>query len=73
MTNQEHINHILKLNKRERVSIAQLLWDSIASDNESVAVSQEEKDLLNERKRQYDDGQFEGDSWENVRERLFKQ
>lgn len=73
MTTQEHLDHLLKLNKNEKVSIVQLLWDSIASDNEPMSVSQEEKDLLDERKEQYDAGKLQGNSWKKVKERLLNQ
>lgn len=70
MTTKEHIDHLLKLNKVERISVVQLLWDSIASEGDEKEVAQAEKEMLDDRQQQYDAGSLHGDSWENIQKRL---
>ncbi len=61
---------ILALPVEERIQLAMSIWDSVAE--ELSQLSEEEKQLLNERLRDYQANPQAGDSWEAVRARLWK-
>ncbi len=67
MTKQEHIDYLLTLDEKERLSIANLLWQSLESEK---GILDAEKEMLDERKRKYLRGEVKADSWQNVKKRL---
>jgi len=54
----------------ERILLVQEIWDSIAAEQESVELTQAEKDELDRRLAAYEAAPQEGSSWEQVKSRL---
>jgi putative addiction module component (TIGR02574 family) len=63
-------SEILGLPVEDRIQLAMSIWDSVAE--EAVHLSDEEKQLLDERLREHHENPSTGDSWEVVRARLWK-
>ncbi len=61
---------ILSLPMEDRIHLAMSIWDSVAE--ESASLSEEEKELLDDRLRDHQENPKTGDSWEAVRARLWK-
>lgn len=61
---------ILALTVEDRIELAMSIWDSVAE--ESTHLSEEEKQLLDERLQDHRDNPTTGESWEAVRARLWK-
>ncbi|MFN9416036.1 MAG: addiction module protein [Pirellula sp.] len=63
-------SEILGLPVEDRIQLAMSIWDSVAE--EAVHLSDEEKQLLDERLREHHENPSAGESWEVVRARLWK-
>jgi putative addiction module component (TIGR02574 family) len=63
-------SEILGLPVEDRIQLAMSIWDSVAED--VVHLSDEEKQLLDKRLREHHENPSAGDSWEAVRDRLWK-
>jgi len=61
---------ILALPVEDRIRLAMSIWDSVAE--ESTQLSEDEKRLLDERLRDHLENPSTGESWEVIRERLWK-
>ncbi len=61
---------ILALPVEDRIRLAMSIWDSIAE--ESTQLSEDERRLLDERLRDHLENPSTGESWEVIRERLWK-
>lgn len=61
---------ILALTVEDRIELAMSIWDSVAE--ESTHLSEEEKQLLDERLQDHRENPTTGESWEAVRVRLWK-
>jgi putative addiction module component (TIGR02574 family) len=61
---------ILALPVEDRIRLAMSIWDSVAE--ESTQLSEDERRLLDERLRDHLENPSTGESWEVVRERLWK-
>lgn len=54
----------------ERIEFVQRLWDEIAQDPDSVPITDEQKAILDERLRAYEQDQDPGEPWAEVRDRI---
>ena len=63
-------SEILALPVEDRIQLAMSIWDSVAE--ETPHLSEEDKQLLDERLREHHENPNAGDSWEIVRARLWK-
>ena len=64
---------LLTLTVPQRIALAQDLWDSVAAEHESVPLTDDERDLIDERLRAYDADPSGALPWERVRENLLKE
>ena len=58
------------LSVAERILLVEEIWDSIAADQESLPVTQAQKDELDRRLAAYEANPTAGSSWEEVKARL---
>ena len=63
---------IFRLSIPERIQLAEDLWDSIAADQHTVPLTEDQQFVLNERLADYAQNPDEGDSWDAVRKRLWE-
>ena len=63
-------SEILAMPVEDRIQLAMSIWDSVA--DEASQLSEEDKQLLDERLREHRENPNAGDSWEVVRARLWK-
>jgi putative addiction module component (TIGR02574 family) len=61
-----NIDYLLKLDRKEKMRIVQLLWDDIANDNNYTYVSVEHKKVLDERMKLLENGKAEFKSLEEI-------
>jgi putative addiction module component (TIGR02574 family) len=61
--NTSQINEILKLNVKERISLVELIWDSISAVPESLDLTESQKEELDERLAEYNENPEHGISW----------
>ncbi|ASB50176.1 addiction module protein [Alkalitalea saponilacus] len=64
---------ILKLSVSERILMVEAIWDSIAESDEQVELSEETKQLLEERLEGHKNNPEEGSSWDEVKARIKSQ
>ena len=64
------ISELLELPVGERVRLAQVLWDSVAANQEAYPISDAERRELDRRLREYDRDPTAGSSWEDVKRRI---
>ncbi len=60
----------LQLSRRERIDLAQEIWDSIAGDSVAEPLSQPQREELDRRLDDLDHGGSRGQEWKGVRERI---
>ena len=60
----------LELPVGERVRLAQVLWDSVASNQQAYPISEAERRELDRRLEEYDRNPNAGSSWEDVKRRI---
>ena len=63
---------IFSLTIPERIQLAEDIWDSITADQHSVQISDIQQIVLNERLTEYALNPDEGDTWNEVRKRLWQ-
>jgi len=64
------LKDILNLSVSERIIIVEAIWDSISENEEKVALSEETRQLLNDRLIAHQNNPNEGSSWEEVKSRI---
>lgn len=64
------LQDILNLSVSERILIVEAIWDSISANEDSVALSEETRQLLDDRLRAHQNNPNEGSSWEEVKSRI---
>lgn len=62
--------NLQELTNSEKILLAEDLWDSVASNERLFPITEEQKNILNERLASYSIDQDSGDSWQNVRNRI---
>ncbi len=63
---------IQDLSNTEKVILAQELWDSVVIDQQSLDVSQEQINELDQRLAQFEMDGEQGSSWSDVKGRVLK-
>lgn len=69
------ISYILKLSIPEKILLVEAIWDSIATEKKkgsSFSLSPEQILILEEEMTQYGLNPEEGDSWEQIKRRIYK-
>jgi putative addiction module component (TIGR02574 family) len=61
---------IENLSAIEKVELAQRIWDSVAAEQESIELSKEQTQLLNDRLKSFEADQNFGSSWSDVKSRI---
>ncbi len=61
---------LFKLSAAERLELVEELWDSIADDDEVLALTDEQREDLDRRLAEADADPTGGSPWEEVRERI---
>jgi putative addiction module component (TIGR02574 family) len=64
------LQDILNLSVSERIIIVEAIWDSISENEETVALSEETMQLLDDRLIAHQNNPNEGSSWEEVKSRI---
>lgn len=72
MTNVDFREEIKRLDVAERILLAEEIWDSIVENQEAVAISQAQKDELEQRLEFYSNAPEKGLSWQEVKSRIQK-
>ena len=67
------LTDILELSVQDRISLAQQIWDSVASDPDSIPLSAEQREELERRLEEYRKNPQDGAAWEDVQRRLRSQ
>jgi putative addiction module component (TIGR02574 family) len=62
----------LDLSIPERIQLVEDIWDTIAAGVDAVELSDEEKQIIDDRLEAYHRNPNEGSSWENVIRRITK-
>ena len=63
-------SEIKKLSVAERMGLVEEIWDSIAADQELLAITEAQKKELDRRIALGESGPDRGKSWDSVRDRL---
>jgi putative addiction module component (TIGR02574 family) len=63
-------DEIYQLTIDERLLLVQEIWDSIVADQESLAVTEAQKEELDRRLEAYHASPEEGSSWDEVKQRI---
>ena len=64
------LEELFKLSAAERLEFLEKLWDSIADDDEALALTDEQREDLHRRLVEADADPTGGSPWEEVRERI---
>ena len=64
---------ILKLSVSERILMVEAIWDSIAENDDKLELTNETKQLLDERLAAHKNNPNEGSSWEDAKARIKSQ
>ena len=64
------LQDILNLCVSERIIIVEAIWDSISENEETVSLSEETRQLLDDRLIAHQNNPNEGSSWEEVKSRI---
>ena len=64
------LQDILNLSVSERILIVEAIWDSISENEETVSLSEETRQLLDDRLIAHQNNPNEGSSWEEVKSRI---
>ncbi|MGO9570184.1 MAG: addiction module protein [Desulfomonilaceae bacterium] len=70
MTQSEIVGEIRQLSVAERLLLVQEIWDSIVADQESLPITEAQRDELDRRLEAYRTAPQEGASWEEVKNRV---
>ena len=63
-------DELLRLSPTQRLLIAQDLWDSVIDQPDALALSEEQRAVLDERLAAYESDPQAGSSWQEVRKRI---
>lgn len=66
----ENYIDIQKLSQAERILLAEKLWDSVATNQDLIEVTESQKQILDERLAAYAASPNEGMSWEDVKKEM---
>ncbi|WP_032095993.1 MULTISPECIES: addiction module protein [unclassified Alteromonas] len=61
---------IENLSAIEKVELAQKIWDSVAAEQDSIELSKEQTQLLNDRLKSFETDQNFGSNWSDVKSRI---
>ena len=61
---------IENLSAIEKGELAQRIWDSVAAEQDSIELSKEQAQLLNDRIKSFEADQDFGSSWSDVKSRI---
>lgn len=61
---------IQNLSTIEKVELAQQIWDSLAAEQDSISLSEQQKKLLNDRLTAFEADNDYGSSWQEVKNRI---
>ncbi len=61
---------ILRLSIKERLSLVEDIWDSIASDSGSIELTEAQSSELDRRIEAYERDQSPGEPWDEVKEQI---
>lgn len=64
------VTDTLKLSIPERIQLVEDIWDTIASETESVELTENEKKIIDERLEVYHKNPDEGSPWDEVYKRI---
>ena len=64
------VTDTLKLSIPERIQLVEDIWDTIASETESIELTENEKKIIDERLEAYHKNPDAGSSWEEVYKRI---
>ena len=59
-----------ELTNSEKILLAEALWDSVASNEQLFPITEEQKNILDQRLAKYSLEPDSGNSWQNVRNRI---
>ena len=62
--------NLQELTNSEKILLAEELWDSVASNQQLLPITEEQKNILEKRLASYSLDHDSGDSWQNVRNRI---
>ncbi len=62
--------NLQELTNSEKILLAEDLWDSVASNEQLIPITEDQKKILDKRLAKYSLDQNSGDSWQNVRNRI---
>ena len=68
----EQLREILKLSVPERILLVEAIWDSIADENKTIDLSDDQKELINQRFEQYKSNPDDVIPWNDVKAALSK-
>jgi putative addiction module component (TIGR02574 family) len=63
---------IEKLSVAERISLVEEIWDSIAKENGEFELTQEQKETLDRRAREFEENPSLGRSWDEIKAEILK-
>ena len=61
---------IQNLSTIEKVELAQQIWDSLAAEQDSISLTEQQKKLLNDRLSAFEADNDFGSSWQDVKNRI---
>jgi putative addiction module component (TIGR02574 family) len=64
------VSDTLKLSIPERIQLVEDIWDTIASETESIELTENEKKIIDERLEAYHKNPDEGSPWDEVYKRI---
>ena len=67
---QVSIDEIASLNISQKIMLVEEIWDSIAQEQEQVAITDEERAILDERLSSFEANSDDVISWEEIKQRL---
>lgn len=62
--------NLQELSASEKILLAEDLWDSVASNEQLIPITEDQKNILDKRLAKYSLDKDSGDSWQNVRNRI---
>ncbi|MBN2731492.1 MAG: addiction module protein [Balneolaceae bacterium] len=67
--NKKLIDQLSKLDKMEKLAVAEALWDSLIKDPDDVPVPDAHKKILRDRLETYEKDEKEGKTWEEIKKK----
>jgi len=64
------LDDVLKLSVSERILMVEAIWDSIAESDEHIGLSEETKQMLDERLENHQNHPDKGSNWNDVKARI---